>query len=49
MSEEDYFTKNFNEGSRNPYTYGYMQFKQFIQIYEDTSLPEFDPFIKKYL
>ncbi len=49
MSEEDYFTKNYEEASQNPYTYGYMQFKQFIQIYEDKNLPDFDTFIKKYL
>jgi hypothetical protein len=49
MSEEEYFTKNYEEASSNPYTYGYMQFKQFIQIYEDKNLPEFDSFIKKYI
>lgn len=47
-SEEEYFTKNYEEASQNPYVYGYMQFKQFIQIYEDTKLPEFDSFIKNY-
>lgn len=49
MNEEEYFTKNYQEATKNPYVYGYMQFKQFIQIYEDKSLPEFDIFIKKYL
>jgi hypothetical protein len=49
MNEEEYFTKNYQEASRNPYVYGYMQFKQFIQIYEDKNLPDFDTFIKKYL
>lgn len=49
MNEEVYFTKNYEEASQNPYTYGYMQFKQFIEIYEDKSIPEFDIFIKKYL
>lgn len=29
-----------------PYVYGYMQFKQFIEIYEDKNLPDFDTFIK---
>lgn len=48
MSEEVYFTKNYEEASQNPYTYGYMQFKQFIQIYEDKNLPDFDTYIKKY-
>lgn len=49
MSEDEYFTKNYIEASSNPYTYGYMQFKQFIQIYEDKNLPKFDIYIKKYL
>jgi hypothetical protein len=49
MSVEEYFTKNYQEASQNPYVYGYMQFKQFIQIYEDKNLPDFDTFIKKYL
>ncbi len=49
MTEEEYFTKNYEEATQNPYTYGYMQFKQFIQIYEDKSLPDFDVFVKKYL
>lgn len=49
ISEEDYFTRNYEAASQNPYTYGYMQFKQFIEIYEDKNLPEFDIFIKQYL
>ncbi len=49
MTEEEYFTKNYEEAARNPYVYGYMQFKQFISIYEDKNLPEFDVFVKNYL
>lgn len=49
MTEEAYFTKNYEKASSNPYIYGYMQFKQFIKIYEDKNLPDFDTFIKKYL
>ena len=49
INEETYFTDNYENASRNPYVYGYMQFKQFIQIYEDKSLPEFDVFIGRYL
>jgi hypothetical protein len=49
MSEEEYFTKNYEQASQNPYIYGYMQFRQFMQIYEDKSLPDFDVFIKNYL
>jgi len=48
-SEEEYFTKNYEKASQNPYTYGYMQFKQFIQIYEDKSLPNFETFLKTFL
>lgn len=43
---EEYFSKNYEEASANPYVYGYMQFKQFIEIYEDKNLPDFDTFIK---
>lgn len=43
---EEYFSKNYEEASANPYIYGYMQFKQFIEIYEDQNLPDFDTFIK---
>jgi hypothetical protein len=43
---EAYFSKNYEEASANPYIYGYMQFKQFIEIYEDQNLPDFDTFIK---
>jgi hypothetical protein len=46
---EEYFTKNYEQASQNPYTYGYMQFKQFIQVYEDKTLPDFDTFIKQSL
>ena len=49
MTEEEYFTKNYEAASRNPYIYGYMQFRQFIKIYEDKSLPDFDTYIKTYL
>ncbi len=44
---EEYFSKNYEEASANPYVYGYMQFKQFIEIYEDKNLPDFDTFIKQ--
>lgn len=46
---EEYFLKNYNEATQNPYTYGYMQFKQFILISEDKNLPDFNTFIKQYL
>lgn len=48
-SVEAFFTKNYEEASQNPYTYGYMQFKQFIEIYETKNLPDFDTFVSSYL
>jgi hypothetical protein len=48
MTIEAYFGKNYEEASQNPYVYGYMQFKQFIQIYEDKQLPDFNGFMQKY-
>ena len=44
-----YFTDNYKELGADPYKYGYFQFKQFVQIFEDKTLPGFDGFIRKYL
>ena len=49
MTIEEYFLKNYEKASEDPYTYGYMQFKQFIEIYEDETLPGFNAFVEKYL
>ncbi|MCJ0742662.1 hypothetical protein [Pedobacter montanisoli] len=51
QTAENFFTKNYNEIllSGNPSVYGFMQFGQFIKIYEDKTLPDFDTFIKTYL
>lgn len=46
---EEYFTANYQKATEDPFVYGYMQFKQFILVYEDKSLPDFDNFIKSYL
>lgn len=46
MSKEEYFTKNYEEATKNPFVYAYMQFGQFIEIYEDESLPSFDEYMK---
>ncbi|MGL2993827.1 hypothetical protein [Flavobacterium sp. TSSA_36] len=48
-SIQSYFSENYQQASQNPYIYGYMQFLQFITIYEDASLPKFDTYIKRYL
>ncbi|KAF0239815.1 MAG: hypothetical protein Q8K64_06065 [Sediminibacterium sp.] len=45
---EEYFTKNYEQATQDPYVYGYMQFKQFIMIYEDKSLKDFDSFMINY-
>ncbi len=50
--EEDYkayITANYNKLAADPYQYGYIQFSQFVEIYEDKALPDFDTFIKKEL
>ncbi len=43
---EEYFSKNYEQASQDPFVYGYMQFKQFVDIYETKNLPDFDTFIK---
>ncbi len=49
QSVEEYFGKNYEEASKDPFVYGYMQFSQFIKIYEDKSLPNFDVFVKQFI
>jgi hypothetical protein len=44
---EQYFTEHYEEAGKNPFVYGYMQFGQFIKIYEDKNLPDFDTKIKE--
>lgn len=46
---EEFFTANYQKATEDPFVYGYMQFKQFILVYEDDTLPDFDSFIKSYL
>lgn len=48
---ENFFTENYSDiiQNGNPSVYGYMQFGQFIKIYEDNSLPDFDTYVKHYL
>lgn len=46
---EVFFTENYKKASENPYIYGYMQFKQFVLIYEDSALQDFDSFVANYL
>ena len=41
-----YVTEHYLELAVDPYKYGYIQFTQFVEIYEDKSLPNFDTFVK---
>lgn len=43
-----YVTQHYNELALDPYKYGYIQFSQFVEIYENRTLPDFDTFIKNY-
>lgn len=49
QTPEEYFGKNYEEASKDPFVYGYMQFSQFISVYEDKKLPAFDVFIKDFI
>ena len=42
MTVEEYFDKNYDKVSSDPYVYGFLQFGQFIKVYEDQSLADFD-------
>ena len=44
-----YFKENYRTASKNPSIYGFLQFSQFIKIYEDKTLPDFDVFVLNYL
>lgn len=43
-----YVTKHYDELSSDPYKYGYIQFSQFVEIYDNKALPDFHTFIKSY-
>jgi len=45
---KEYMSKHYQELSSDPYKYGYIQFSQFVEIYENKNLPDFVTFIKKY-
>lgn len=47
-NEKEYLTKHYDEISSDPYKYGYIQFSQFVEIYENKNLPDFETFIKNY-
>lgn len=43
---ESYITTHYNELASDPYKYGYIQFSQLAEIYENKTLPDFDTFVK---
>lgn len=43
---EQYFTENYEKAAADPYVYGYMQFKQFKEIYEDKKLKTLKDLLK---
>jgi hypothetical protein len=45
---EQFFNENYKQASLNPSIYGFVQLGQFVKIYEDKSLPDFDTFISGY-
>ena len=47
--KEQYFTEQYYQAAQDPFVYAYMQFYQFIEIYEDPAMPDFDTFLKEYL
>jgi hypothetical protein len=42
-----YLTENYGKLASDPYKYGYIQFSQFVEIYDNEDLPDFDTYIKK--
>lgn len=49
QTKEQYFGENYEVASQDPNVYGWLQFTQFIKIYEDESLPDFDTFVSDYM
>lgn len=43
-----YITEHYEELSSDPYKYGYIQFSQFVEIYENKNLGSFESYIKNY-
>lgn len=49
QTKEVFFTKNYIEATKNPFVYAYMQFGQFIEIYESKTVLSYDDFLKSKL
>lgn len=48
VDAKQYITEHYMELAADPYKYGYIQFSQFVEIYENRQLPDFTAFIKNY-
>lgn len=48
-TKEQYFSENYRAATQDPNVYGWMQFSQFVKIYEDQTLPDFDTFVSDYI
>jgi hypothetical protein len=44
-----YFNEHYEELGADPFKYGYYQFAQFVEIYENKTLKGFDEFISEFL
>lgn len=44
-----YFTEHYQEFGQDPYKYGFVQFSQYVKVYEDKTLTDFDTFIKGFI
>lgn len=45
---KQYITNNYSKLASDPYKYGYIQFSQFVKVYEDKALPDFETYIHNY-
>jgi hypothetical protein len=45
---KEYMSKHYEELSSDPYKYGYIQFSQFVEIYENKKLPDFKTLMRNY-
>lgn len=43
-----YIKENYYKLAADPYKYGFIQFSQFVEIYEKKDLPDFDTYIKGF-
>ncbi len=43
---KEYITEHYNELAPDPYKYGYIQFSQFVEIYENNNISDFNTFVK---